>query len=95
MRRLVDVDHGVDDAFEKGPVVAHDHQTTPPPRKEVLETVEPVEVEIVRRLVEEEKIVERKQQGGQGRACPLPSRERRGRELEQAGREPEVVEHAR
>jgi hypothetical protein len=75
--------------------VAHDHQTAAPPRKEVLETIEPVEVEIIRRLVEEKKIVERKQEGGQGRASPLPSRERRGRELEQAGREPEVVEHAR
>ena len=86
MRRLVDVDHGGDDPFQEGPVVTHDHQTAPSPRKEVLETIKPIEVEIVRRLVEQEQIMARQQEGGQRRTCPLPTRERRGRELEQARR---------
>ena len=37
----------------------------------------------------------RQQEGGQRRSSPLPPRERRGREAEEAGGEPEVIEHSR
>jgi hypothetical protein len=54
---LIDVHHGVDDPLEEGPIMAHEHQTTAPTRKEIFKPTEPVKVEIIRRFVEQEQIV--------------------------------------
>jgi hypothetical protein len=59
---------------------------------ELLEAVEPVDVEVVGRLVEQVGVVARQQQRGEAGARRLAARQRRHRQLEVDG-EPEVGEH--
>ena len=58
-----------------------------------LDPVEPVEIEVVGRLVEQEDVEPGEQQGGQARPGGLPTGQRRRRLVEQSGRQPEVRPH--
>ncbi len=60
---LVDLEHGRDDPLEEGPVVAHDDDAGVEPGDEGLEPGQPVEVQVVGRLVEQVH-VEAAQHGG-------------------------------
>ena len=61
--------------------------------QEPLEALEAGEVEVVRRLVEQEHVEAGEHDRGQARPRRLPARERGHLEVEDAGREPEVGAH--
>ena len=63
------------------------------PGDPALEPVEPVEVEVVGRLVEQEHVEAGEQQGGQARPGRLAAGQRRRRLVEQPRRQPEVGPH--
>ena len=93
MRELVELEHVGDGAGEERAVVADEHDAGAEPGDPPLEPVEPGEVEVVRRLVEQEDVEAREQQRGQPRPGRLAARQRDGRLVEQPGREPEVRPH--
>ena len=74
---------------EEDTVVRDDGERTREPVEEVLEPVEPIEVEVVRRLVEQEHVEAREQDRGQPGPRCLAARERRRLLLERDG-EPEL-----
>jgi hypothetical protein len=92
VRDLVDLEHARDRALEEGAVVGDDHGAARALGDEALQAVEPVEVEVVGRLVEQQHVEAREQDRGQGRARRLPARQRGGLELQQRGVEPEVAQ---
>ena len=69
----------------------HDHHAPGELVEEALEPVEPVEVEVVGGLVEEEHVELREQDGGQRGARGLAARQRPHVLVEQPGGEPELV----
>ena len=73
-------------------VVRDEHDATAQAGDEGLEPVEPGEVEVVGRLVEQDDVEAAEQQGGQRRAGRLPARQR-GHEGVVADVEPELAEH--
>jgi hypothetical protein len=76
--------------LEEGAVVADDHQRLGPLGHEPLEPVEGGEVEVVRRLVEEEDVVAGQEDRRQLRAGGLAAGEGGARLVEQAGRQGEL-----
>ncbi len=70
----VEFDDLGDRASQKLAVVAHDRETTPPSKHEIFEPRQPIEVEIVRRLVEQQDVVTTKQDGGKRGPRHLPAR---------------------
>ena len=77
---------------EERPVVRDDDEGGFRRRDEPLEALEPVEVEIVRRLVEQEHVVAREQDRGQRQPRGLAARELLHRTVEPDG-QPELGEH--
>ena len=75
----------VDDAVEERPVVRHDDDRRRRRRHEALELVEPGEVEVVGRLVEQQHVLARQQDRGQ-RGPRAPARPTGGRPRRRAGR---------
>ena len=74
----VDLDDPGGHPVEEGPIVRDDDEPAGEGADESLQTLEPVEVEIVRRLVETEDVEAREQDGREGRARRLAPRQRRG-----------------
>ena len=89
---LVELDDVGDGAFEEGAVVAHEHDGARQRAHEPFETIERGQVEIVRRLVEQQHVVAREQECGELHARRLASRERRQLLVEQTQRKAEFVE---
>jgi hypothetical protein len=73
--------------------VGHDHTRPCQPVDEALQPVEPVHVEVVGGLVEQEHVETGQQQGRQLGAGRLPAREAHHRAGQQARRQAEVVGH--
>ena len=73
-------------AFQEGPVVRHDHHAAGTAGHDVLESGQAVEVEIVRRFVEQRDVETREQDGGKGDPCLLSTRERGHGLLDDLGR---------
>ena len=90
---LVELDHVRHRAGEKRAVMAHQDHRGVEPGHPALDPVEPVEIEVVGRLVEQEDVEPGEQQGGQARSGGLPAGQRRRRFVEQPGRQPEVRPH--
>ena len=93
MRVVIDLDDIGDRASEKRPVVAHQEHWRVEGDDPPFEPVEAVEVEIVRRLVEEEHVESRQQQRAQRRSCGFASRQRDRRLIEQSFVEAQLVPH--
>ena len=73
--------------------MADDHEAGLQPEHELLEPLEPGEVEVVGRLVEQEHVVAAEQHAGQRGPGRLPAGQRRRLRVEQAERQPEVRAH--
>ena len=84
MRGFVDVDHRGDDPFQEFPVVTHDNQPASSLGEKALESVQPIEIKVVGRLVEENQVMTREEEGGEGGARPLTTRERPGGQVQEA-----------
>jgi hypothetical protein len=82
-----------DGAGEELPVVAHHDETAPEPEDEGLEPRQPVEVEVVGGLVEQQDVVAAEQDGGQRRAGHLAAREPARLRVEQPVAQAEVGAH--
>jgi hypothetical protein len=72
----VELDDAVDGPGEELPVMAHEHGASPKPVDEPLQPVQSVEVQVVRRLVEQEDVVPGEQQRREAGACGLTTRQR-------------------
>ena len=90
---VVDLGDRGDRALEERPVVRHHHQRGVEAEDEPLQPVEPVEVEVVGRLVEEEDVEAGQQQGGELGAGGLPAREAGHLAVERGGGQAEVGGH--
>jgi hypothetical protein len=90
---VVDLGDRGDRALEERPVVRHDHQRRVEAEDEPLEPVEPVEVEVVGRLVEQEDVEPGQQKGGELGAGGLSAREAGDLAIERRGRQAEVGGH--
>ena len=88
--REVELDDPVDRAGQELPVVADDDRRRPQPGDEPLEALQPVEVQVVGRLVEQQHVVARQQQRRQPGPRGLPAGQRRHRGVERDA-EPDVV----
>src|SRR5215207_2001946 len=88
---LVDLGDGGDGPLEEGAVVGHDDRRPGQAVDERLEPVEPVDVEVVRGLVEQEHVEAGQQQRRQLRPGGLPAGQRRHGPAQEVGRQPEVV----
>ena len=75
VRVLVDLGDRGDGAFQERPVVRHDHDRRGQAEDEPFEPVEPVEVEVVGGLVEEEDVEPGQQQRGELGAGGLTTRQ--------------------
>ena len=73
--------------FEEGPVVRDDDHAAGPPGHDVLQPGQAVEVEVVRRLVEEGEVEAGEQNGGEGHLGLLAAGQRRHRLRRDVGRE--------
>ena len=73
---LVELEHVGHGAIEEGPVVRDDHHAAAAPFDHLLEAGEAVEVEVVRRLVEQGDVEAGEEDGSQRDAGLLPARER-------------------
>ena len=82
-RVLVELEHPGDGAVEEGAVVGHDDDAAGSSSRNALEPVEPGEVEVVGRLVEEEHVEAAEQDRGQRGARRLPTGERARSHVEQ------------
>ncbi|GAA1992516.1 hypothetical protein GCM10009754_84390 [Amycolatopsis minnesotensis] len=71
----VEVEHRGDDIGEQGAVVAHQHHAARVLAQPVGEVGEPVRVEVVGRLVEQEQVVPRAEQARQAHPVALPDRQ--------------------
>ena len=80
------------DRVEEGPVVRDDHERAVVAVERGLELFDRLEVEVVRRLVEEEEVDLPRLQLGEVRARPLAGRERRPRPPDVIGAETELRE---
>ena len=86
----VQLDDPGDRAGQELPVVADDDRRRAEPGDEPLEALQPVQVEVVRGLVEQQHVVARQEQRGQPRTGGLPAGQRRHRHV-QRDAEPDVV----
>jgi hypothetical protein len=93
MRVSVELEHRRDGPLEKGTVVAHDRDTAGDATQEALEAIEPVEVEVVRRLVEEQHVERAQQDRPQSCARSLATRECHGLPVEELGGKVELGAH--
>ena len=94
VRVLVELEHRGDGAVEELAVVRDDDRAAAQlVAQELLEAFEPGEVEVVRRLVEEEHVEPGEHDRGEARPGRLPTRQRGHLEVEHARREPEVGAH--
>ena len=82
---LVELEHRIDRAFEELPVVRDHHHAAPLLVDELLESLEPREVEIVGRLVEQGDVETGEDDRGQRHLRCLPTGEPSGRLLGEAG----------
>ena len=83
-RAAVDLEHLVRDAVEHVTVVRHEEQATRERGQPFLEVGDRIEVEVVRRLVEDEGVPLAREQRGQRDALLLPARQLVGRRVEHA-----------
>ena len=86
VRVVVDLDHVGDRTTKERSIVAHQQHRGVEAENPPLQSVESVEIEVVRRLVEQEHVESRQQQRRQRRPGRLPSRERDRRLVEQSFR---------
>ena len=94
VRVLVELDHAVDRPVEERAVVRDDHRATRElVVEEPFEAVQPGEVEVVGRFVEEEHVEPRQQDRREVRPGRLSARQRRHREIDGARGQAEVGEH--
>ena len=91
--RLVDLGDVGGDPGEEAPVVTHERHTGVELRDPRLEAVEPGEVEVVGRFVEQVDVEAREQQRGERRPGGLSSRQRGGPLPQEPLRHPELVGH--
>ena len=84
-----------DDVVEKRAVVADDEQRAGELEQQLLEQVERLDVEIVRRLVEHEQVERAREQPREQQAIALAARERAHRRARAIGREEEVLRDSR
>ena len=89
-RVLVDLENARDRAFEELAVVAHDDEPAGKIANVLLEAIEPVEVEVVGRLVEEQHVEAAQQDRGQRDLRGLPTRQHGHRAIEHVFVEPHV-----
>ena len=92
-RVFVELEHARDRALQERAIVTHHDDSTRQRLEEPFEPRQPVEVEIVGRLVEQEHVELAQQHRGQRHARGLTTRERRRRHVEQVLGEPEVGAH--
>ena len=90
---LVELDDARDRPSEERAVVADDHNAGVQGVDPALQAIEPIEIEVVGRLVEQVHIEARQQQGGESDPRAFPARQRGGRLVEQLRRQTEVVPH--
>ena len=88
---LVELEDAGDGPFEEGPVVRHHHDDAGEALEERLQPAQPVEVEVVGRLVEQQHVDPGQQDRGQGQPGRLPARQRGGRLVEHRVGEAEVL----
>ena len=91
-RALVELEHVGHGAVEEGPVVRDDHHPAATSLDHVLEAGEAVEVEVVRRLVEQRDVEAGEQDGGQRHPGLLPAREYGDPLVTDVGRKPHLLE---
>ncbi len=87
---FVDLEHRGDRPLQKRPVVGDRHHAYGQPLEKTLETVEPVEVQVVGRLVEQEHVELRQQDSGHRRPRCFASRQRGRLLVEKSGPEPQL-----
>ena len=84
---LEDVGHG---SFEEGAVVRHDHHASATPRHDILQSGQPVEVQIVGRFVEQRDVEAGEENGCQGDFGFLSARKRGHGVAPHVDREPDL-----
>ena len=92
MGDLVELEDARNGAREEGAVVRDDHRAAGAVGDEPLQPGQAVEVEVVRRLVEQQDVEAGEQDRGQRRARGLAAGERHGLQVEQGGVQPEVAQ---
>ena len=90
MRPFVQLEHAPDRTVEERAVVRHDDDPRARAGDEALEPVEPLEVEVVGRLVEQEDVEAGEQDCGQSGARGLAPGQRHHRQLQPLRRKPDV-----
>ena len=95
VRVLVELEHVGDDAVEKGAVVRDQDETSTAASHHVLEARQPVEIEVVRRLVEQGDVEARQEDRGQGDPRPLAPGQGRGGRVDDTVNEANLLERRR
>ena len=95
MAVLVELEHAVDRPVEERAVVRHHDDAAVQLGEERFEQVEPGEVEVVGRFVEEEHVEAGEEDRGEGSPCGLAARHRGHRHVEELGRQTDAVDHGR
>ena len=83
-----------DDVVEKRAIVADDEQRPRELEQQLLEQIERLDVEIVRRLVEHEQVERAREQPREQQAVSLAARQRAHRRARAIGREEKILEIA-
>ncbi len=91
---LVELEHVGDRPVQEGAVVRHDDHAASSPRHQLLQPRQPVEVEIVRRLVQQRDVEARQQDRRQRHPRLLAARQRIGAVVRHGGRQAHLLEHA-
>ena len=94
-RVLLDLEDIGHRPVEERAVVRHDHRAAPPPRHHLLQPRQTVEVQIVRRLVQQRDVEARQENRPQRHPRLLPARQRTAAPLRHPRRQPHLLEHAR
>jgi hypothetical protein len=89
---LIELQHRGHDPVEEGAVVGDDHHAAPA-QHVGLEALQPVEVQVVGGLVEQDQVEAGQQHGGQRHPGRLAAGQRRRRKAQEPGRQPEVGGH--
>ena len=87
---LIEMQHPRERGVEQFDVVAHHEQRTPIGAQEAHQPLLGVDVEVVRGLVEHERVAPREQDAGELHPTPLATRERVDGQVEAIGLEPEA-----
>ena len=93
MRRQPQLEDAGDDPVEEGPVVGHGHDRARRRRHERLEEIEPGEVQVVRRLVQQQDVLAGEQDGSQRGTGRLAAGEVADLDVEAVGGQADLIEH--